>query len=57
MPSSEKALAEGSKTDKVLKWAVSFAKNVNAYSKAPDVYISKAPGALSRIKSPEALSS
>ena len=39
----EKAPAEGSKTDKVLKWAVSFAKNVDAYSKVLDVYISKAP--------------
>lgn len=39
----EKAPAEGSKTDKVLKWAVSFTKNVDAYSKVLDVYISKAP--------------
>ena len=39
----EKAPAEGSKTDKVLNWAVSFAKNVDAYSKVVDVYISKAP--------------
>lgn len=41
----EKAPAGGSKTDKVLKWAVSFAKNVDAYSKVSGVYISKAPGA------------
>ncbi|KAL2051050.1 hypothetical protein ABVK25_008644 [Lepraria finkii] len=39
----EKAPAEGSKTDKVLKWAVSFANIVDAYSKVLDVYISKAP--------------
>ena len=37
----EKAPAEGSKTDKVLKWA--FANIVDAYSKVLDVYISKAP--------------
>ena len=52
----EKAPAEGSKTDKVLKWAVSFAKNVDAYFEVLDVSISKAPGALSAIESPEALS-
>lgn len=40
---TEKAPVEGSKTDKVLKWAVSFAQNVDAYSKVLDVYISKAP--------------
>lgn len=39
----EKAPAEGSKIDKVLKWAVSFTKNINAYFKVLDVYISKAP--------------
>lgn len=39
----EKAPVEGSKTDKVLKWAVSFAKNVNAYSKVLNKYISNAP--------------
>ena len=39
----EKQLVEGSKTDKVLKWAVSFANNVDAYSKVLDVYIGKAP--------------
>ena len=40
---TEKVPVEGSKTDKVLKWAVSFANNVDAYSKFLDVYISKAP--------------
>ena len=39
----EKAPAEGSKIDKLLKWVVSFAKNIDAYSKLLDVYISKAP--------------
>ena len=39
----EKQPVEGSKTDKVLKWAVSFANNVDAYSKMLDVYIGKAP--------------
>ena len=41
----EKVSAGGSKTDKVLKWAVSFAKNVDTYSKVLDIYISKAPEA------------
>ena len=37
-----KAQTEGSKTDKVLKWSVLFAGNVEAYSKVLDVYMSKA---------------
>ena len=39
----EKVPAEGSKTDKVLKWAVSFAKSVDAFSKIVDVYIGNVP--------------
>ena len=50
-----KVQTEGSKTDKVLKWSVLFAGNVEAYSKVLDVYISKAPGALSAIGSPKTL--
>ena len=39
----EKAPAEGSKTDKVLKWALSFAKNVREVTGRYSIHLPKSP--------------